>query len=123
MQAQEAVDMSAMSDVLKPNRRVLLVVVLIGVVVALYAPTFESMMSQWTRQGYQHATLVPGIVLFLLWRSRAALAPFAMTGSWYGVVTVCLAVWVWLVAKATSLDVLEHLSAYVMILGFVLAVV
>jgi exosortase A len=103
------------------DRVLALLIGLMVVPVALYWSTFLNMSAIWSTEPFRHGYMIPFISLILLWRERRRLESVTLTGSWVGLLSLVGLVLLWLVAEATSVQVIEHLSATLMISAFVLA--
>jgi len=94
-----------------PWRRALpaLALVLLAILL-LYRDTFAAMTSIWTRsETFAHAWLVPPIVLWLVWRQRAALAPFTPAPQPWMLLPMALVAAAWLVGDTAGVNALTQL--------------
>lgn len=110
-----------------PGRAQLLPVSLVGaialVILALYWPTWQSMVSVWSRSGtFAHGFLVPPIVAGLLARQRHALAALRPAPAAEGLLALALAVAAWLAGRLVQADVLSQAAMMAMLPAAVLAV-
>lgn len=98
-------------------RPLLIVGFTITLVVAVYWPTFSRMVDMWALSTYRYAWLVYPIALYLFWRNRHALAAEDQKGSWLGVALAAVAVFVWLLARATGTQTVEFVSVTLLIIA------
>lgn len=95
-------------------RLVLLVVVCIFVI-AVYLQSYATMWGQWNRSDHSHGLAIFPIFAFLLWRCRHSLADAPLRPSLMGVIAVVVLVALWVVARLTAIEVLEHAAALALI--------
>jgi len=88
----------------------------------IYWDTVYMMASHWSSEAYRHCYLIPFISVLLLWRDRAKYGSVPVSGSWVGAVFLLILVALWIVAEATSVQLVAHLSVVLMIGAFVLTV-
>ena len=100
----------------------MLVIVLAAVPIAIYWSTVATMVDLWSMDSYRHGYLIPLISLLLIWRDRAEYAFAKFKGSWLGVGALAALVGLWVVAEATSVQLIEQVSMVLMVSAFTLAV-
>jgi len=65
---------------------------LVGTLIALYAPVLRVLVSQWYRDSdYSHGFLVPLLSAYLIWQRRDKLRVLPQHPSWWGMVVVLMA--------------------------------
>jgi exosortase A len=106
-----------------PLSRLALVVFLVAGVVVVFRDSFASMFSLWSLSSYQHAYIVPPMSLVLLWMARREFAAQPLTGSAVGLVLIAVLAVVWLGARASAVQAVEHIAIVGMVISVVLAVV
>lgn len=119
------VPMAAPSSALSTRRPELRIAGLIGVltlVVVAYWPSFVSMADMWALSSYRHGSVIPFVCALLLWQKAPALARIEWAPSLLGVLLLGVAVWVWLVARATLVQAIEHVAVVVMLSAAVWAI-
>jgi exosortase A len=104
------------------HRRFALVVALVIVPIVIYWQSMASIAAQWSSDSYRHGYVIPFVSVILLWRDRACYCTVVPTGSWIGAGVLVLLVALWLVARATSVQTIEHLSVVLMVSAFALTV-
>lgn len=75
----------------------------------------------WNSDSYSHILLVPPIIAWLAWIRREDAAQVAPRGSWPGLAAVAAALGLWLVGRATELNLLAHAGAVAMLPAATLA--
>jgi len=106
-----------------PVARMLLVVLLAVAVVLILRDSFSSMFSLWSLSSYQHAYIVPPMSLVLMWMARREFAAQPLVGSAVGLVLLAVLAVLWLGARASAVQAVEHIAIVGMIIAVVLAVV
>jgi exosortase A len=92
-------------------------------VVAVYWETFASLVAIWRdSETFAHCFLVPPIVLYLVWRKRAALAAVPMRVNWAGIALVLVLTLGWFVASAAEVQFGQQLTVVLMIPALTLAI-
>ena len=94
-----------------PWRRALLALgMLLLAILLLYRDTFVAMADIWTRsETFAHAWLVPPIVLWLIWRRRAALAPFTPAPAPWLILPMALVAGAWLLGDMAGINAVTQL--------------
>jgi exosortase A len=105
-----------------PLGRMAIVVLIAAAVVLVFRDSFASMVQLWSLSSYQHAWIVAPMALLLLWMERQAFAAAPMRGSGVGLVMLAVLAVVWLGARASAVQALEHLSIVGMVIVLVLSV-
>ena len=85
-------------------------------ILVVYWQSFSRMASMWSLGAYQHGWLVYPVALLVLWRKRHELESVPLQGSWLGVAASVLVVFLWIVARAVSVQAVEFASATLLIL-------
>jgi exosortase A len=106
-----------------PLARMALVVLLAAVVVLIFRESFASMFGLWSLSSYQHAYIVPPMSLLLLWMARREFTAEPLRGSAVGLVLLAALAVLWLGARASAVQAIEHLAIVGMIIALVLVVV
>ena len=91
-------------------------------IIAAYWSSFASMAQMWDLSSYRHGFIIPVICLFMLWRQAPAFVIEPWQGSLVGIVALTLCVWVWMIARATFVQALEHVAITFMLSAAVCAV-
>jgi exosortase A len=102
-------------------KKLSLIVVAAGVPIVVYWGTFQSMTGLWSTDSYRHGWVIAPVAVFLLWRDRSTYSDAPFTGSIAGVTMLGALVSMWMIAAATSVQLVEHLSVVAMIGACVLA--
>ncbi len=99
------------TSVSTPWRRSLLALGLVLLaILLLYRDTFGAMTAIWSRsETFAHAWLVPPIALWLVWRRRAALAPFTPAAQPWMIVPMALVAVAWLVGNTAGVNAVTQL--------------
>jgi exosortase A len=105
-----------------PVARTALVVLLAGAVVLIFRDSFASMFGLWSLSSYQHAYLVAPVSLLLVWMARREFTAEPLRGSAVGLVMLAVLAVLWLGARASAVQAIEHLAIVGMIVALVLAV-
>ena len=105
------------------NRNFLLILSVAAAPVVVYWNTMRTMAELWSSDEYRHGYLIPVLSIVLLWRDRSENASMTFSGSWAGVGLLAILVASWVVAEATSVQLIEQLSVVLMVSAFTLAVV
>jgi exosortase A len=105
-----------------PVARMLLVVLLAGAVVLILHDSFSSMFSLWSLSSYQHAYIVPPMSLVLMWMARREFASQPLTGNAWGLVLLAVLAVIWLGARASAVQAVEHIAIVGMVIAVVFAV-
>ncbi len=105
-----------------PLARMALVVLLAAVVVLIFRDSFASMVALWSLSSYQHAYLVPPVSLLLFWMARREFAAESLRGSGLGLALLAVLAVMWLGARASAVQAIEHITIVGMIIALVLAV-
>ena len=85
---------------------------LLALILLLYRDTFAAMAEIWTRsETFAHAWLVPPIVLWLVWRRRAALVDLVPSAQPWMILPMALAALVWLLGDTAGINALTQLCA------------
>ena len=88
----------------------------IGLILALYWRTAESMVLIWYRsETFAHGFLIVPIVLVLVWMKRHELAKLAPTPEFRGLALIAVAAAVWLVAAAGEAQVVQQYAMTAML--------
>ena len=95
----------------------------ISIVLLVYLPSVTSMMTLWSMDGYRHGYLIPLISLFLLFKQRKQFLAVHWSPSWTGLGLLSTSVLLWVVAKVTYVQVVEHLALILILNTFVMTVV
>jgi exosortase A len=82
----------------------------IAAVVTLYWRSISGIVDLWAYDGFRHGPLIPVVSAFLLWRNRDELCRQRFEGSWIGCLLLVGAVWLWLVARQTMVQVAEQIA-------------
>ncbi|MGI8943634.1 MAG: exosortase A [Qipengyuania sp.] len=90
--------------------------------VATRAEWLEMLHQWWNIDTYNHITLIPLIVAWLVWLKRRELAKVVPRGTWAGAVLLALALALWLTGRATQINLLAHASAVLALPASLLAV-
>jgi exosortase A len=106
-----------------PMARMALVVVLVAAVVMIFRDSFSSMFGLWSLSSYQHAYIVPPMSLLLLWMVRREFTAEPLRGSIMGLVLLAALAVLWLGARASAVQAVEHIAIVGMVIALVLAVV
>lgn len=72
---------------------------------------------------YSHGVIIPFISAYLIWRRRSELRQFSFTGSWLGVLILCLGLALKWIGETTTMRTIEHYALLVVIYGAVLALI
>jgi len=97
-----------------------LTLALLGVLGALFWPTFMSMVEVWERsETFTHGFLIFPISAWLIWGRRAQLARLSPASDWRGLVLLALAGAVWLLAEAGSANVAAQYAFIAMLIATV----
>jgi exosortase A len=105
-----------------PVGRMALLVLLAAAVVTVFSGSFASMVGLWELSSYQHSWIVAPMSLVLLWMSRIEFASAPLRGSVAGLAMLVLLGLVWLAARASAVQAIEHLAVMAMIPSLALAV-
>jgi exosortase A len=105
-----------------PLARMALVVLLAAAVVLIFRDSFASMVALWSLSSYQHAYLVPPVSLLLVWMARREFAAESLRGSGLGLALLAVLAVMWLGARASAVQAIEHIAIVGMIIALVLAV-
>ena len=90
---------------------------------AFYYPTFESMVSVWSRSDtFAHGFIILPISLWLIWRIRAQLVATEPKVNYLGIPLLLGAGAVWLLAKYIGVLAIEQLAAVMMIPALVFTI-
>lgn len=84
-------------------------------VVLAYWDSFAGMLELWQLSDHHHGTLVLPIAAFLVWRVRNQLATATVEPDKRGILIVALLSFGWLLARLTSIQVIEHLMVLALI--------
>jgi exosortase len=96
------------------------VVVLGGLLIALYADVVPSMLVRWWEdEGYSHGFLVVPLAGWLAWRQRAALAGAPAERDNRGLILVCLAAASYVIGKLGAEFFLTRMSLVFMLAGLI----
>lgn len=106
-----------------PVARMALIVLLAAAVVLILRDSFASMFGLWSLSSYQHAYIVAPMSLVLLWMARREFVAQPLRGSAVGLVLLAVLAVLWLGARASAVQAVEHLAIVGMIIAVVLAVV
>ena len=77
----------------------------------------------WHSESYSHILLIPPIIAWLVWIRREDVAQVAPRGWWPGLVTVALALTLWLAGRYSGLNLLAHAGAVAMLPAALLALI
>lgn len=91
----------------------------VGVAVLANLETFQSMVTIWFSEGFQHCFLIPPISAAILWARREALDKATWTTSWLGLLTLVGSLWLWLVGKNIALLVAQHVAVILIVSSLV----
>jgi exosortase A len=97
-------------------------ILLMCFVVLAYWSSFASMAQMWELSSYRHGYVIPIVSLYLLWRDRAAFVAERWQGSLIGVAALALCIWIWLIARATLVQAVEHIAIVAMLNAAVWAI-
>ena len=87
-------------------------------VLAIFREGFEHMFYMWfNKEEYSHAVLIPFISMFLVWQKKDVLERVEFSGSWLGMLTVLLAVFLLFLGKQSALIILVHYGLLTALLG------
>ena len=100
----------------------ILVVLTIAAVLFLFYPTISVMASLWSLSSYSHVPIVPFVSIALLWGARKEISLQRAEGSALALGLLVLLVLLWLLAKLSLIQALEHVSIWMMLNVSVLAV-
>ena len=99
-----------------------IVVVAVAAILAIYWPTFESMVAIWTRsETFAHGYLIAPISLALIWSRRRELSRITPSPDWLGFLMLAGAGAAWLLAAAGHVQVVQEYAVVAMIPAAVLA--
>ncbi len=101
--------------------RLALVVAVLSFGCLVYVDSVTSVVRIWSTDGFSHGYLIPGIALFLLWRERRWITDAEWRPAWGGVVVLVGAVWAWLLAKQTLIQIAEHFAVLGILHGLVIS--
>jgi exosortase A len=108
--------------VTQSDRNFVVIVVLSVIPIAIYWDSMSTMARLWSMDAYQHGYLIPFVSMLLLWRDRSKYGSTKLTGSWIGAGLLGILVALWIVAEATSVQLIEQLSVVLMVSAFALTV-
>ena len=97
--------------------------ILLLLIVLVYLPSFRSLVNLWSMDGYRHGYLVPPISLFLLFRIRKEFQAFSWSGNWFGMALLAVSILLWIIAKLTYVQSIEHISLIFILNAFVFTIV
>lgn len=87
---------------------------------AIFWPTFHSMAAVWERsETYAHGYLIFPISIWLIWRKRDVLAQIQPHPDWLGLILLALAGAGWLLADASSVNVVGQYAFIAMLISMV----
>ncbi len=92
-----------------------------ALVIAVYWQSYSSMLWQWNRSDHSHGLVVVPLVIFLIWRCRSDLVGVSIKPSLWGMSAVFLLVPLWILARLTAVQVVEHAVAIALIPAFIVA--
>nr|WP_162941082.1 exosortase A [Photobacterium salinisoli] len=80
----------------------------------LFWPSLSNMVSVWANsKTYEHCFLVVPICLWLVWRERKAMTTLRPSVSWPAAVLLVVSCFLWLLGRAASIGLFEHIAAIV----------
>ncbi|NAW66218.1 exosortase A [Photobacterium halotolerans] len=80
----------------------------------LFWPSLSNMVNVWAHsKTYEHCFLVVPICLWLVWRERKAITPLRPSVSWLAAALLAVSCFLWLLARAASIGLFEHITAIV----------
>lgn len=85
------------------NREFLLFTVALVLLGWICYDGLELMVSWWDRDEYSHGYLIPFVAAYLVWQKRELLAASREPGSWFGVVVLLGALFLWLLGEISSI--------------------
>lgn len=103
-------------------RAILLYVSIAALVVVIYLDTFGGLARMWSMSRYQYGYVVLPIAAYLLWRRRDQLASRPLTPAVLAFGVLLLLALAWVVARSTSVQVIEQLAVLAMIPAAALAI-
>ena len=87
-----------------------------------FAPALSELYDIWNLQPeYSYAIIVPLLSAYLIWRQRAQLAAFTLTGSWYGLVLVAIGLALRVICTLTMMPTIMRYGFLLVIYGLVLS--
>ena len=99
------------------HKLMLLALAVMCLVTAVYWQTFFRIVDMWSSYDYQYGWLVYPASLYVLYERREALARAGWETSVHGAILAVLSVMIWLVSRTVGLQVIEFLSATLLILA------
>jgi exosortase A len=93
---------------------------IVTLIVVLYSDSITTMVELWQYSSYAHSPIVLLISGFLLWRVRGPLAAEGMQPYAWGIPLLLALALAWVVARAVSVQALEHLAVALLIPAAVL---
>lgn len=99
------------------------VLLIAGLVVAVYHQSFVTIYELWKLSNYQYAFLIIPVAAYILWQSRSVLAQEPITPAWPGIMPIVALAVAWHLSRATSVQALEHIAAMMAIPAAVFAIV
>jgi len=107
-----------------PLRAFAMVAFCVALVVALFWPTFMSMVSIWQRSDtFAHGYLIFPAFLWFVWQRRAELAATPVIPFWPGMVAIACAGFGWLLGDVANVSVVKQLALIAMISTTLMTVV
>lgn len=89
-----------------------------------FARVLGELYGVWNLQPeYSHGVIIPFLSAYLIWRRRDELRQLPFTGSWGGLVILCLGLALRWVGETTTMRTIEHYALLVVIYGAVLALI
>jgi exosortase A len=86
-------------------------VVALGIITVVgFHDSVATMVGIWWQDGFGHGFLIPAIALFLLWHRRWRISSQPMAPSWLGVCLLVSIVLLWMLARVTLIQTVEHLA-------------
>lgn len=104
-----------------PGQQLAVIAGLIATVLVVYHQSVVTMVDLWDTQSYRHSYLIPVISAYVLWIDRDRLADSAWTGAWWALLGLVAGSWLWWLAKASSVQSLEHVAVFILMQCFVLS--
>lgn len=110
-----------------PRSQAVTAITLLGIgvllLLAIFSSTAWSLVEIWSESHlYGHGFLIVPIVLFLVWRKRAALARVDIRPNYLGIVPIAGCALVWLLGNFASINLIEQLAFVGMLVSLVLTV-
>ena len=91
---------------------------------AVFLPGLLTLWQKWTRPDgyYGHGPLALGVVVWLVWRDRHAIAPLLRQPAPTGLVAIALSLWLLLGARGARAPVIEHYALWLSLMGSIAVV-